>query len=84
MPPQTSVPDVLSALHQAFYGMYAILIREGHLQKGELAGVLSNGDLSHHLTAGATTWLHGMAEALDNIDRGGVPDFGVIEGGKAD
>ncbi len=84
MPPMTSAEDVLSALHQAFYGMYSILMREGYIQRGELADLLSGDDLSPHLTEGALIWLRAMAASLDNIDRGGVPTFGVVDGGRED
>lgn len=80
----TDVASVLTALHQAYYGMYALLLEDGSLSRGDLAARLSDESLKHHVGEPAAEWLKGIAVVLERIDAGNGVSLSVIDGGKKD
>jgi hypothetical protein len=76
------VGAVLSALHQAYYTMYAVLIRNGAIGRGEISALLRLPSTEQFIGAEAAQWLSGIADELGVIDDGRAPRFEVIEGGK--
>jgi hypothetical protein len=83
-PERADAGAVLSALHQAYYALYAVLIRNGAIQRGEVSELLRLPATGDFIGQDGARWLEGIADELDVIDSGRKPSFGVVEGGKHD